>query len=334
MRFRRKVSPFVLAFSRLAAVVAVHAVSSLDDAALATTGGTVAGTVFLDKDSDGTTDVGEVGVASVEVKAYDSAGALVDSTTIGSDGKYSLTVSASASTQVRVEFTTPNGYQSSFAGANSGASVQFVSVPATAVDYALNIPGNYCADNVADPMVITNCQLPGKATKAGAGKNTAKDSSTGSATSRNMTTDGDRDPTLDFGFYKPTVSVGNFVWRDTNGDGVQSKADKGVAGFRLTLRTVDGEPVIDAYGRPVKPIRTKSDGKFLFKDLPEGRYVVEIMYPRGYLPTTPGRPDRGLNSSTLTAVSKALTDGQSDVTLDLGVVKRSGEVYRLLPATR
>jgi hypothetical protein len=195
--------------------------------------------------------------------------------------------------------------------------------------------GKYSFDNlpVGQYKVTVTPPAGATATKAGAGKNTAKDSSTGSATSRNMTTDGDRDPTLDFGFYKPTVSVGNFVWRDTNGDGVQSKADKGVAGFRLTLRSVDGSPVVDVYGRPVKPIRTKSDGKFLFKDLPEGRYVVEITYPRGYLPTTPNRADRGLNSSTLTAVSKSLKDGESDVTLDFGVVKRPGEVYRLLPAT-
>jgi hypothetical protein len=196
--------------------------------------------------------------------------------------------------------------------------------------------GKYSFDNlpVGQYKVTVTPPAGATATKAGAGKNTAKDSSTGSATSRNMTTDGDRDPTLDFGFYKPTVSVGNFVWRDTNGDGVQSKADKGVAGFRLTLRSVDGGPVVDAYGRPVKPIRTKSDGKFLFKDLTEGRYVVEITYPRGYLPTTPNRADRGLNSSTLTAVSKSLKDGESDMTLDFGVVKRPGEVYRLLPATR
>lgn len=101
----------------------------------------------------------------------------------------------------------------------------------------------------------------------------------------------------------------------------------------MTLRGVDGSPVVDVYGRPVKPIRTKSDGKFLFKDLPEGRYVVEITYPRGYLPTTPNRADRGLNSSTLTAVSKSLKNGESDMTLDFGVVKRPGEVYRPLPAT-
>jgi hypothetical protein len=196
--------------------------------------------------------------------------------------------------------------------------------------------GKYSFDNLpAGQYKVTVTPPAGAtATKAGAGKNSAKDSSTGSATSRNMTTDGDRDPTLDFGFYRPTVSVGNFVWRDLNGDGVQGKSDKGLAGFKLSLRSTDGKPVIDAYGRPVKPIRTKSDGKFLFKDLPEGKYVVQITYPRGYLPTTAGRADRGLNSSTLTAVSKSLKDGESDMTLDFGVVERPGAVYRLLPATR
>ena len=136
--------------------------------ASAATNGTVTGKVFLDKDSDGAIDTGEGGVASVEVKAYDSAGTAVGTATTGSDGTYSLTVANSASTQVRIEFSTPNGYQSSFAGTDSGTSIQFVTVPATSVDYGVLIPGNYCADNVVDPMVATNCQSPGKASTTSA----------------------------------------------------------------------------------------------------------------------------------------------------------------------
>ena len=196
--------------------------------------------------------------------------------------------------------------------------------------------GKYSFDNLPPGQYKVTVVPPAgaTATKATAGKDVAKDSSTGSATSRNMTTDGDRDPTLDFGFYKPSVSVGNRVWRDRNGDGIQGPDDVGIGGLKLTIRGVDGKPVRDVYGRPVKPLRTKSDGTYLFKDLPPGQYQVEIAYPKGYLPTTEGRPDRGLNSSTLYAKSKVLTAGQSDITLDFGVVSRPGQTFQLLPATR
>jgi len=196
--------------------------------------------------------------------------------------------------------------------------------------------GKYSFDNLPLGQYKVTVTPPSgaTATKARSGKNVAKDSSTGAATSRNMTTDGDRDPTLDFGFYKPSVSLGNRVWRDTNGDGIQSRADKGLGGFKLTLRTVDGQSVTDVYGRPVKPVRTKADGSYLFKDLPPGQYVVEIAYPKGYLPTTAGRPNKSLNSSTLYAKSKLLADGQVDTTLDFGVVSRPGQRFQLLPATR
>jgi hypothetical protein len=49
-------------------------------------------------------------------------------------------------------------------------------------------------------------------TTAGAGDDEAKDSSTWEAESGDLTEDGDRDPTLDFGFVRPAVSVGDFVW--------------------------------------------------------------------------------------------------------------------------
>lgn len=134
---------------------------------------TVTGTVFLDKNSDGAKGSGESGVASVTVRAFDSAGTAVGTATTSSDGTYSLSVSGAATSSVRVEFDTPAGHQSSFAASTGGTSIQFVTVPATSVDFALIIPGNYCADNNADPMVATNCQTPGKATNTAANSNAA-----------------------------------------------------------------------------------------------------------------------------------------------------------------
>ena len=196
--------------------------------------------------------------------------------------------------------------------------------------------GKYTFDNLPPGQYTVSVKPPmnARTTKASAGKDVSKDSSTGSATSVVLTTDGQRDPTLDFGFYKPSVSVGNFVWRDVKGDGLQNISDKGLAGFKLTIKTAGGSAVKDVYGRPVRPITTKADGKYLFKELPPGRYEVFITYPRGWMPTTSNRPDRGRNSSTTSTLSNWLRAGESDLTLDFGVVSRPGELYRALPGTR
>ena len=165
---------------------------------------------------------------------------------------------------------------------------------------------------------------------------TAVDSSHGSALSVNLTTDGQRDPTLDFGFYKPasneSVEVGNYVWKDRNGNGLQGPGDTGIKGAVLSITDYDGLPVTDVFGRLVKKQTTKSDGKYLFRNLPPGRYIVRIKYPENYFPTTPGKKNRGKNSSTFKATSLVLNGGESDYTLDFGVIYRSG--VWTLPSTR
>ena len=193
--------------------------------------------------------------------------------------------------------------------------------------------GRYSFDNLPPGQYKVTVTPPAgfTATKGGKGGDVAKDSSTGSATSRNMTVNGDRDPTLDFGFYRPKVKVGNLVWRDKNGDGIQQSTERGLAGAMLTLRTADGKPATDIFGKRVKPIVTKSDGKYVFDNLPLGRYVVKIAYPLGVRPTTADRADLAKNSSSHTARSVNLRrDGQADMTLDFGVV---GTPDAVLPPT-
>ena len=139
-------------------------------------------------------------------------------------------------------------------------------------------------------------------------------------------------PTIDAGVVpKGTVSVGNLVWRDRNGDGIQGKRDGGVKGAVLRLFNADGTPVTDAFGRAVKAQTTGKDGRFLFRNLLPGKYVVKITYPKGWLATTNERSGREKNSSAFRAASRTLTAGQSDTSLDFGMVRRS---VGLLPATR
>ncbi|MGQ7161730.1 SdrD B-like domain-containing protein, partial [Corynebacterium diphtheriae] len=67
---------------------------------------------------------------------------------------------------------------------------------------------------------------------------------------------------------KGSVSVGDFVWNDTNADGRQDDNEPGLAGVELQLVGPDGKPVTDVNGKPVGNVTTGEDGKYSFKDLP------------------------------------------------------------------
>ena len=179
-------------------------------------------------------------------------------------------------------------------------------------------------------------------TQAGAGDDRANDSSTWSAESGDLTDDGDRDPTLDFGFVQPSVSVGDYVWVDENRDGIQDPGEPGIPGVVLVITGPDGQPVTDVYGNPVGPQTTDADGRYSFDNLPPlpagQHYTVSIDREASaealapYLPTQAGAgDDRGLDSSTWSAESGDLTaDGDRDATLDFGFVRQP---VAQLPAT-
>jgi protocatechuate 3,4-dioxygenase beta subunit len=167
-------------------------------------------------------------------------------------------------------------------------------------------------------------------TTAGAGDDPAVDSSTGSATSVPLTTDGQHDPTLDFGFTAPFVRIGNLVWFDEDGDGLQTRdedgvlLERGIPGVTLTITTVDGGPVFDVLGRPVTTTVTDEDGLYVFDLLPPGQYRVTVTAPPGYFPTDTGvGDDRALDSSTGSATSVVLTGAAGsteDMSLDFGFI--------------
>ncbi|HNI44259.1 MAG TPA: SdrD B-like domain-containing protein, partial [Chitinophagales bacterium] len=106
----------------------------------------VSGTVFRDFNSSGSKDntatFNEIGLAGVTITAYNTLGASVGSATSSADGTYMI---SGVSGVLRIEFTGLQiGDYSSFAG---GSSVQFVTAPATNVNFAVNYPSDYCQNN-------------------------------------------------------------------------------------------------------------------------------------------------------------------------------------------
>ena len=138
----------------------------------------ISGTVYMDYNSNGVLNVGgyvtgasasvtatDVGVAGITVSAYDATGTRVGQTTSGADGTYTLTTSTAGA--VRVEFSVPSGYESSFRGSQSDTSVQFVSTDASSVNFALGKAVLYCQDN---PQLVT-CQMPLNGSMSATGTN-------------------------------------------------------------------------------------------------------------------------------------------------------------------
>ena len=174
-------------------------------------------------------------------------------------------------------------------------------------------------------------------TKVEAGDDREKDSSGWVAVtdpeSDLLTNNGDRDPSLDFGFFvnPGRVSVGDYVWVDSNRDGIQDEGEPGIPGVVLELVGPDGKPVTDVFGNPVGSVTTDEDGKYSFENLPvlkDGEsYTVKIDREASaeplapYIPTKETEGEREKDSSTWEATSEGLTeDGQRDPSLDFGFV--------------
>ena len=159
-----------------------------------------------------------------------------------------------------------------------------------------------------------------------------KDSSAqaGKAESVDLTTDGASDMTLDFGYVRPAVSVGDYVWEDVNKDGLQDDTDKPIEGVTLTISRSDGAPVNNADGSARTELTTQTgpDGKYVFElleVLPAGvHYVVTVTAPEGFLPTVDNAGDRAVDSSAKAGMAESVDltdDGASDMTLDFGYVR-------------
>ncbi|MCW2523188.1 MAG: SdrD B-like protein [Frankiales bacterium] len=119
----------------------------------------------------------------------------------------------------------------------------------------------------------------------------------------------------------PSVSVGDYVWTDTNHNGVQDSGETGIGGVTLTITDVHGKPVTDVNGKLVGPTKTDSNGKYGFTNLPPGQYVVHLAsstVPSGLSPTLTGQGTRATDSSTGSSTSLVLAGGQQDLTLDFG----------------
>lgn len=263
--------------------------------------------VWVDANRDGVQDAGEEVLPGVTVELLNAAGTVVGTTTTDAQGRYLFDNLVAGTYQVRFTLTEEQAARYTFTREGAGSS------------------------DAADSDAVV--QTGGR---AGLTRQFVLD-----GTNQALTTDYDRqvrasegiDPTWDAGVVLKSVSVGDYVWVDTNRNGRQDPGEPGIPGVVLELVGPDGEPVTDVYGNPVGPVTTGPNGEYTFENLPaltgEQTYTVRIDRDasadalRPYVPTNPGRGDRAGDSSTWEAVTEPgdlHNDGDRDPTLDFGFV--------------
>lgn len=246
--------------------------------------------VWYDTDRDGIQDPGEPPVSGVKVTATPRGGGTAIAVTTDANGEY-------------------------YIGTNNGLK------PGTSYDLAF------------DHTAATTAGLPGSPTATGlrwtlrsAGSDRRVDSDADSAGKATVTVGkaGTVDHTIGAGLITPLNTLGDRLWYDTNGNGVQDDGEFGAAGADVGLF----DP---ATGKELGKTTTGADGKYLFTDLSDGSYKLCFLPPNGYsfAGRDTGRSGDGSTAAFPNGCTEPVTlgpDHRTDLTLDAGLVKTASRL--------
>ena len=196
--------------------------------------------------------------------------------------------------------------------------------------------GAYVFDNLVPGTYRVHFTAPSGWTPSPVGRGTAatnSDAALVTGTTPPFTLQSGQSPTdVDAGFFR-TASLGDRVWEDLNGNGVQDIGEPGLANVRVRLLDTTGDPILDGSGDPVTQL-TNGAGNYRFDGLVPGVYRIRIDAPSGYTLTAANvgsnSADSDLNKTTGISGSTTLGSAEVNLTIDAGVVNLpiiSGYVY-------
>ncbi|HRJ41566.1 MAG TPA: SdrD B-like domain-containing protein, partial [Caldilineaceae bacterium] len=220
--------------------------------------------------------------------------------------------------------TNANGIQDGGEIGQSGATVQlFLNGNPTAVaTTSTDSSGIYTFTNLAPGSYTVTFQAPGgyAFSPQGQGGDPALDSNpnAGGQTGTIVLTSGQTDITIDAGVYQP-ASIGDRVWDDLDGDGVQDGGEPGLKNVVVQLFKPGGVT-------PVATTSTDNNGNYSFTNLIPGDYQVLFVAPGGYTFTPKGQGgdptnDSNANPGTGRTDTITLVSGTNDITIDAGLYK-------------
>jgi len=145
-----------------------------------------------------------------------------------------------------------------------------------------------------------------------------------------VTLDADEfDPTIDAGVFN-TAALGDFVFEDLDGDGLQDANEPGVGGVTVTLSGAGPDGLLDTSDDTTAQQLTDGDGEYLFEGLTPGEpYRVNFSgLPAGFSFTAPDAGDEAADSDADLASGDApavtLASGERDLTIDAGILAPAG----------
>ena len=222
--------------------------------------------VWFDSDRDGVQDDNEPGIDGVTVQLLNSGGTVIDTTTTSAGGQYLFTGLQAGDYSVRIP------------ASNFGSGGPLEGTVSSSIDY-----GNLANRVVYDPDTVPSdtdnngSDLNGIASLAsGTTGNVDSALVTLSAGSEPTTDDtpsasvldANSNTTVDFGFFvSPLGVIGNYVWLDENGDGMQDEGERGIANVIVSLTNSSGATYTTT---------TDAHGGYLFDELPVDTYTVTI----------------------------------------------------------
>ena len=124
---------------------------------------------------------------------------------------------------------------------------------------------------------------------------------------------GSEDRTLDMGIWRAPASLGDFVWEDTNANGVQNQGEPGLSGVTVTLTGPTGTATTT----------TDASGQYTFTNLLPGVvYTVTFATPSGYAATlTNSGSNDAIDSDGAVVVVPPLQPGEHNPTIDSGFIR-------------
>ncbi|WP_161485774.1 SdrD B-like domain-containing protein [Enteractinococcus helveticum] len=196
--------------------------------------------VWVDEDRDGVQDEGENPLADVTVVLYDGDGEEIDRTTTDENGRYIFDNLPSGDYQVGFELTEEQNRQYNFTSYTEGD----------------------------DPALDSNAGENGRSAIFTLGPDNPLVSDNDYEFNTVEASEG-IDPTWDAGVQLKPYAIGDYVWIDTNRDGIQDEGEEPLEGVTVIL--YDGDT------NEIARTTTDENGRYLFDYLNAGDYEVRFI---------------------------------------------------------
>jgi uncharacterized repeat protein (TIGR01451 family) len=269
-----------------------------DTASIDVTTFAVGNQVFLDVNGNGVRDGLEPGIGGVTLHLLSTSGAVLATTETDPNGFYVFDDQPAGSYRVGID-------DGEF---GSGATLSGMLSPSLdETDPNDDVDGN-------DNGVLTGGSISSGVITIGTNEPIGE-----APTSITAAPDKQANLTVDFGFFLPGA-IGDWVWSDLDGDGMQTPGEPGIDGVKVSL--------YDAAGHLVGTTTTAGGGRYEFTGLIPGDYRVRFdltTLPLDSLATTPHAGESTLDSDgdieTGWTRLTTIESGEVDHTIDLGVRK-------------